>query len=293
MDAPETFVILGAGVIGLTTALELAARYPHATIHLAAKFLPGDTSIEYTSPWAGANFSPVAKNAREENWDTVTYRRFTRLAEDAPESGVQKMELRALFDMPVGESGVFSPERGRVWYEELVGGFRGVAKEDLPEGAVWGHDWDSFIVNVPVYLSWLRNEAEKVGVQFHRRFFEGLDELYAAFPQARAFFNCTGLGSISLKGGQVMLIESPRIQLTRSYERANKDESISTYVYPRNPTGGVIIGGCRLDHNWEEAADLQAAEAIKRRCCELAPELGQPEDLKVLQHIVGLRRKKL
>jgi hypothetical protein len=59
----------------------------------------------------------------------------------------------------------------------------------------------------------------------------------------------------------------------------------------RNPGGGVILGGCRVDKDWNGEVNLEFAEDIKRRCCALAPELGQPEDLKVIQHGVRLRRK--
>lgn len=44
---------------GLTTALELKDRYPNSKLTIVAKFLPGDRSIEYTSPWAGANWVSV------------------------------------------------------------------------------------------------------------------------------------------------------------------------------------------------------------------------------------------
>lgn len=153
--SPETYVILGAGVVGLTTALELRARYPTSTIHIAAKYMPGDKSIEYTSPWAGANWSSVATdNGRQENWDAVSYHRFTYLAENVKEAGVQKMELRAFYDRPLEEAGILSQGTGKVWYEGLVGGLRGIEEEELPEGSVFGFDMNSFVIEVPVYLSW-------------------------------------------------------------------------------------------------------------------------------------------
>jgi D-amino-acid oxidase len=45
-------VVIGAGVIGLTTALVLKQKgYTHVTI--IAKYVQGDMCIEYTSPFAG------------------------------------------------------------------------------------------------------------------------------------------------------------------------------------------------------------------------------------------------
>ena len=92
--------------------------------------------------------------------------------------------------------------------------------------------------------------------------------------------------------GQIMLVESPKTPMTRMYfrspQRVNKD---TTYVFPRGPHNGVVLGGVRLDNEWNGDVDLEFAEDIKKRCCALAPELGKPEDLKVIYHGVGLRRK--
>lgn len=77
---PENITILGAGVIGLTSALVLAHTYPSAKITVVAKHFPGDRSIEYTSPWAGANWSSMAHdNGPLEKYDEVTFKRFGHL----------------------------------------------------------------------------------------------------------------------------------------------------------------------------------------------------------------------
>lgn len=45
-------VVIGAGVIGLTTALTLKKR-GWKNVKIIAKYTPGDMAIEYTSPYAG------------------------------------------------------------------------------------------------------------------------------------------------------------------------------------------------------------------------------------------------
>ena len=101
------YVILGAGVVGLTTALELSDRYPTAHITILAKHMPGDTSIDYTSPWAGANWLSVATdNGRQEEWDRITYRKFEELADDVKECGVKRMTIRAFYDSKIEAAGV-------------------------------------------------------------------------------------------------------------------------------------------------------------------------------------------
>jgi glycine/D-amino acid oxidase-like deaminating enzyme len=46
-----------AGVSGLTTAL-LLSKDAGTSVTVVAKHMPGDYSIEYASPWAGATFQP-------------------------------------------------------------------------------------------------------------------------------------------------------------------------------------------------------------------------------------------
>lgn len=46
---------ISAGVSGLTTALLLSKQKGYS-VTIVAKHMPGDYDIEYTSPWAGANY---------------------------------------------------------------------------------------------------------------------------------------------------------------------------------------------------------------------------------------------
>lgn len=92
-----------------------------------------------------------------------------------------------------------------------------------------------------------------------------------------------------------MLVENPpnvhlRKMYIRSPKRVFKD---TTYVFPRYPHGGVILGGCRMDGNWDGMPDLEFTDDIIRRCVKLVPELGTFEEVKgrILMHGVGLRRE--
>lgn len=44
-------------MVGLTSAL-LLAKDKDNVVTVVAKHMPGDYDIQYTSPWAGANFLP-------------------------------------------------------------------------------------------------------------------------------------------------------------------------------------------------------------------------------------------
>jgi glycine/D-amino acid oxidase-like deaminating enzyme len=100
MPAEHNFLVLGAGVIGLTTALVLRDQYPLSNITVVAKHFPGDRSIEYTSPWAGANWCSFAHdNGPLEKYDEVTFRRFEEiLRKVGPQCGLGKMGMWCIYD---------------------------------------------------------------------------------------------------------------------------------------------------------------------------------------------------
>lgn len=56
-DADEPCLLCSAGVVGLTTALQLSKNNNYS-VTVVAKHMPGDYDIEYASPWAGANYLP-------------------------------------------------------------------------------------------------------------------------------------------------------------------------------------------------------------------------------------------
>lgn len=195
---------------------------------------------------------------------------------------------------------MLSQDTGKIWYETLVGGLRHVPTSELLSGAKWGFECNSFVLDTGRYLAWLQNQCLSQGIDIHRKSFASLDEAFASYPDAKALFNCTGLGSYHLEDvkdtslyptrGQVLLVEQPDPPINKMYFKSPKRVAAdTTYIFPRGPNGGIILGGCRDDGVWEGDVRMDFAEDIKRRCCELCPALGRPEDLKVVSHGVGLR----
>ena len=174
----DNILILGAGVIGLTTALVLSHSYPSAKITVVAKHFPGDRSIEYTSPWAGANWSSMAKdNGPLEKYDEVTFHRFGELIDGKSvfgcktlkagetknqeggnagnEIGLGRMGMWGVFDAPIEEAGILTEETGKVWYDKLVGGLKKLGEKELPKDAVFGLEIpQTFRINTQIYLQW-------------------------------------------------------------------------------------------------------------------------------------------
>ncbi|KAI8933528.1 hypothetical protein NX059_009265 [Plenodomus lindquistii] len=313
--SPENITILGAGVIGLSTALTLSSTYPTAKFTIVATHFPGDRSIDYCSPWAGANWSSMATdNGPLESYDRVTFNRWTALMNgesihgiqlerkgEGNEAGLGRQGMWAFFDAGREEAGVLSKGTGKVWYDELVGGIRDVSKENMPRDAVFGMDIPStFRINTQVYLQWLQTQVLARGIIMIRRKYDSVAELLEDVPTTSLLVNCTGIGSLHLTDikdtnlyptrGQTFLVAEPKVPINRMYLRSQQRiHPTTTYVFPRPLGGGVILGGSRDDNNWSADWDDELGQSILTRCCELCPELGKPEDLQIIAKNIGLR----
>jgi D-amino-acid oxidase len=108
MSDPQNITILGAGVIGLTSSIALAHTYPSATITVVAKHFPGDRSIEYTSPWAGANWSSMAHdNGPLEKLDEVTFKKFGQLIDGEDVFGCKAVQKGEGNELGLGRMGEY------------------------------------------------------------------------------------------------------------------------------------------------------------------------------------------
>jgi glycine/D-amino acid oxidase-like deaminating enzyme len=80
-------VILGAGIIGCATALQLLQN--GFRVILVAEFHPGDRDIRYASAWAGAAWHAAGGLSDEHKYlQVVSHRQLLKLAREEPESGV-------------------------------------------------------------------------------------------------------------------------------------------------------------------------------------------------------------
>ncbi|KAI0473445.1 FAD dependent oxidoreductase [Xylariaceae sp. FL0804] len=298
----DSLVVLGAGVIGLSTALTLRDAYTHARIVVVAEHLPGDYHVDFTSPWAGGNWcSSATDNGILESFDRTTFEKFDHLATAFPKCGIERSPLRMIFDQKIQDAGILSKDTNKVWYESLVGGLDRVPEDEVPSCAVFGLDLRStFVINTQVYLRWLLGRCLATDIRFVRRRISHVLDASEAVENCSVIFNCTGLGSHTLGGvedkamyptrGQTVLVEQPLVPLERMYFRSpSRVDNDTTYVFQRPMAGGVVLGGCREDGNWNGEADPEMAKQIIERCCKLAPELGKPEDVRVIRHGVGLR----
>ncbi|MFE5084951.1 FAD-dependent oxidoreductase [Streptomyces mirabilis] len=265
-------VVVGAGVIGLTSALRLQQTGARVAVVTA------EPSAETTSSVAAAVWYPTRTpfQARVLDWATRTFDEFTCQAADGV-PGVVMRPTRMLL-------------RGRAsdvpWWAAALPEVRALRREEVryPFTAGWAFTVPS--VEMSRYLPWLQERFVTAGGTLIRRRIDALDQ---AAVWASVVVNASGLGARSLRGdaqvrpvrGQVVLVANPGLHTS---VRDEDNAEGSTYVHPRSTD--IVLGGSFELGQWDTTPSPATAAAILRRCTELLPELaGAP----VVGHRVGLR----
>lgn len=291
-------VVVGAGVIGLTTALVLAENNYKVTI--VAKHFPSDPlSSEYTSPWAGAHFRPFpsrsASDERERNMTRVTQEHFKKLSTIEPHSSVRFVEGIEYFEAPDS------------YYSEIGGGysdrmeeFKVLEQKELPQGVVLGTSYKTWVINSPHYIRYLQNQlAFRYGVQFHRCDLQSLQQVSKIFPKA-TLVNCSGRGLQFYGGydpegflirGQTLLVRAPPgcPYLDKTITHQSKDGQW-TFVISRPLDGGIILGGTKQIGDTDPNPRPQDTQGLIERGRILYPKLFDENQELDVRHInVGFR----
>ncbi|MEU2159729.1 FAD-dependent oxidoreductase [Streptomyces sp. NPDC019208] len=267
-------IVVGGGVIGLTTAVELAERGRRVRMWTRE---PAEAT---TSAVAGALWWPyrIEPAALVGAWSLTSLRVYEELATRPAETGVRLV--------PGVQSGV-SPAALGPWARELAGMVREAAPGERPAGVATGVRARLPLIDMPAHLGWLRARFEAAGGTVELRTAGSLDEASAEAP---VVVNCTGLAARELVPdprltpvrGQLVLVENPGVDSW--FAAADEASSELTYFFPQ--PGRLVLGGTAVEGAWSTEPDPATAEAIVRRCARVRPEIA---DAPVLAHRVGLR----
>lgn len=280
-------VIVGAGVLGLSSAFAIAENYQRPLkLTVVAEHDPESIPYlsQYTSPWAGAHFRPFpSKNAAELKdypLSRVTLSRFKELAESNPESSIKFVKGTEYFGAP--DHFYQNLTEG---YREDIDGFRILEKSELPPGVQMGTEYDTYVVNSPHYLSFLYRKLKfQYDVRFIKARLSSLSEaLQYAESNAPVIVNCTGMGLQWSGGydaacfpirGQTLLINPPTgnkfANTTVTHQLASNEW---TFCIPRPLDGGMILGGTKQPHETDDAPRPADTHALLERGAKLFPEL--------------------
>jgi D-amino-acid oxidase len=265
-------VVLGAGVIGLTTAVSLLEAGCDVRV-VADATVEATTSYIAAGVWFPTHVGPPGKVA---SWGRRTFEVLAGQARDSV-PGVIMRESLALYRQPPGRPG----------WTASVEDLREATPAELPPGYRYGLRFAVPQAEMPLYLPWLMRRVRDQGGEIVERHVTALAELSDA--GVRAVVNCTGLAARDLAAdrsvypvrGQIVRVTNPGLSLS---VRDDLHPAGRAYVHPR--AGDCILGGTLEEHRWDTEPDPATAEAIIARCTEIVPSLMDSE---VIEHLVGLR----
>ncbi|SRR6266496_854761 len=270
-------VVIGAGVVGLTTGICLAEAGLRVLIRTAA--WPADTTSAVAGALIGPTFTAPGHPAGGQvaDWERTGVAEFTGLATD-PGTGVHVGRgLLAARPAAVADG---TPPLDEVPQAELC------RTEELPDGFAFGF-WATLpLVDMSRYLPYLTERLAEASGEIQLR---PVRTLVEAAREAPLLANCTGVGardlvpdpSVRPVRGQHVVVANPGIETF--FLEAPLGPSWTAYL----PHGDrVVLGGVAGEDDWSTEPNPATAAAILRRCADVEPRLA---DAEVIAHTAGLR----
>lgn len=276
-------VVIGAGVSGLTTAVELKRHNPKYDITIISKHLPGDLNPEFTSPYAGANWSPFGgDNKQLDDYEKTSYFRLMDLAHNEPRAGIWPSVC-----YEYNSTGPKVTPETLPWFKLFVD-MEILPEHELLEGSTHGFRYNGMIITVPIYLNYLLQTAISLGIDIRRisavKTVQQARHLHSSGQKAHFVINCSGFLCKDLGGfkddkklygvlGQVVHVRnSTSKQMLIEVTDGTGD---LLYIFPRKE-GGCIIGGCFRQNYTSVAEDPELTKRIVERAAKKVPELIDP-----------------
>ena len=253
---------------GLSCAVRLLEA-GHEVEVISDRFSPDTVSDIAAAIWYPFLTAPAD---RADGWSIATYAELERLSEREPQSGVRMRDGREYLRQAVDP-----PE----WSEDIAA-FRILDDSEIPEGYVFGWQFRAPVIEMQLYMPWLRSRVEALGGSFVQSFVEDLSEV-----SGEVVVNCVGLGARELCGdeevrparGQVIFIDQdPGIG------HFDQQPETLTYTIPRSDV--TVLGGTAQVDDWGMDIRAEDDDLILSKVEALWPELDRS---RIIGGAVGLR----
>ncbi|KAJ4251086.1 hypothetical protein NW762_011737 [Fusarium torreyae] len=292
----STIVVVGAGIIGLTSALkiqELIAESPTpllTSVTLVAKewptSIPGAPiahSADYASMWAGAHVRPIPASTsqlrREAEWLKHTVAELEEQRQSEPGVGIRRMPGIEYLEDPSAE--YVKQDVHSFTDESGLPGYRRYETHELPEGVKLGFEYETYCINAPLYAGNLLRKFIVQGGKTLQRDLKSEWEAFILAPNVKLVVNASGQTVLT------NLIAADKTITTQ------KKDGTWSFIIPRSFNGGTVIGGTKELGNWQlepsqetRTQILKAAESIVPQACSNQQTL---ESVKIIKDVVGRR----
>lgn len=263
--------VIGAGIVGLTTAVNVQEMVPNAQVTILADKFGNDT----TSAGAGGIYRPTAhlikgvsvETIRE--WVTDSWNYFTSLAMSplGKETGHTLVPGYVLSDDAEYVKNAL--------YQDIVFNFRILTPEELRRlnfNFKYGCFFTTVITQTKKFMPWLMTRFKQRGGKVEFRTVGNFEEL----ADYDIVINCSALGSQKIipdesmypVKGQLVHVKAPWIKCFVYCDSQNP-----TYFIPHDDY--IVVGGTREKGNYQLDVSNNVQEDILRRASDILPQIKQ------------------
>ncbi|XP_052778169.1 D-aspartate oxidase-like isoform X1 [Mya arenaria] len=274
--------VVGAGVIGLSSALRVLDVCPDAEVTVvAAKFSP-ETTTDVSGGFWEPHLLGDTPEADVRRWSSKTFEHIVRIADSssARETGACYVSGYQLNENP----GTQAP----FWKDDVLN-FRLLTAQEVKAfpGMGMGFFYTTVMLEPCLYLEWLLKRYQSRGGKIQKKHLQRLSDL--SVEGYDVIVNCTGIGARDLVGdtsltpyrGQVIRVSAPWLKTHYSFCLKNGTEC---YMLPG--MNYVVMGGTEAAGDWNTAPRESDRQIIWDACTKYVPNM---KAAKVLGDHVGLR----
>jgi len=271
----EKVVVVGAGIIGLSSALEIQKQYPHVQVTIISETFTPDTTADGAAGIFGLYLLGGTDPDRQVKWAQKTHDLFESWwkTPQGGKMGISLVSCQRLNHQPVPP----------IW-KDVVFGLRKMTKGELSSINRYSGSHESGLEMItftaepvrfmPYMMKWFQANG---GILLRKR----VTSLESLLDEYSCVVNCTGVHAGKLTGdekikplrGQVMRVKAPWI---RTVTLDDKDDG--NYVIANQES--VVVGGTHQDNDWDYGPRKEDEQFIRDggKCIE--PSLARATKLR-------------
>ncbi|PKJ52598.1 FAD-dependent oxidoreductase [Bacillus sp. SN10] len=300
-DKKSKVLVIGGGVIGLTTALILQNE-GHQVKIVTEKLAPEVTSVVAGALWEWppavcGNHQDEASIKVSKEWSLLSYKIFSELSRDK-ESGVYMRNVTFFFKHLVESNPKDFEKMNEL--KQHVQNFRHdallIQEKEINQtiGIKDAYSLLAPMIDTDMYMKWLQEKVMKANCEIIRKKIVGnleeQEEKLKAEYQVDMIVNCTGLGSIELTDDEMYPLRGALVRVINDGKKFRKlDEAYCIshdgisedpgfiFILPRGENM-LLLGGLAELNKWDLEVNLENYEPIKEmysRCKEFFPSLEE------------------